>query len=205
MVRSLELSQRMGFLTFTGAATVDSDESAVLMGNARKLSTAAQFEVYVPRYQYDGSSAYTPIVTTSSVSFDVYLVKNVAAVLAEDMSASYDAVSIDVDDTSSFSSSGYLLIDSEVMSYSSTTATTFTISARVLGTVGSNPTAHYADANVYEVEKQSVSITDSTSIDAYNDSVDIATSSDTYIQCAGVNNIVGGVSGVLLGIRNKVT
>jgi len=204
MVRSTELSQRMGFLTFTGPGAVDSSESDPLMGDARKLNTAAQFEVYVPRYQYDGSSAYSPIVTTSSVGFDVYLVKNITAALGEDMEASYDVVTIDADDTSSFSSSGYLLIDSEVMSYSSSTDTSFTISARGLGTIGSNPTAHYADADIYQVEKKSVSITDSTLIEAYNDSVAIATSSDTYIQCAAIDNISGGANGVLLGIRNKV-
>lgn len=205
MIRSTELSQRMGFLTFTGSGAVDSDESDSLMGSARKLSSAAQFEVYVPRYQYDGSSAYSPIITTSSVSFDVYLVKNINTTLEEDMTASYDVVTIDATDTSSFSSSGYLLIGSEVMSYSSKTDTTFTISARGLGTVGSIPTIHYSDADIYEVEKQSVSITDSTSIDAYNDSISIATSSDTYIQCAAIDNISGGANGLLLGVRNKVT
>jgi len=197
--KSKELSCRMGFLDFSGASSA----VATSQLGGRFLATAAQFEVYVPRYGSDESTPYT-IPAFSAVSFDVYLVKNVLTTFTNDIEA-YDNAAISFGSTSSFSSSGYILMDNEIAQYTSKPSTTsLYVTNRGVGSPYGVAT-HRAGITVYEVEKQSVSITTEAQIDAYDDSVTIATTSDTYIQCAGFGNIVGGNSGLALGVRNVVS
>ena len=203
-IRSLELSQRMGFLSFSG---VGSATGTSMLGDNRKLETAAQFEVYVPRYQSDGSTSYTiPVAWAStSASFDVYLVTSTTTTLTEPLPASLAATNIVVGSSASFSDSGYLIIDNELMAYSSKPDSThIQLSARGIQQTGSI-VRHGARSDIYEVEKQTVTV-QASQTDTYNEAVAIGTSSNTYIQCAGISSTIsGGVTDLMLGVRNKVS
>jgi len=199
MVRTTELSQRMGFVDFSGASSTVN--TAQLGG--RFLTKAAQFEVYVPRYASDGSTTYS-IPQFHACTLEVYLVKNVSTTLTNNIEA-YDNGAILFGDTSSFTSSGYILMDNEIAQYTSKpNDTSLYITNRGVGSPYGVAT-HRSGITVYEVEKKSVSITTASQADVYNDAVSIGTSSNTYIQCAGFGTITGGNAGLAYGVRNKVT
>jgi hypothetical protein len=63
-------------------------------------------------------------------------------------SISTTATTVTVTDSSNFESSGYIIVDSEIMAYSSVAANIFTISSR--GAFGTQVTDHYYDATVYQ-------------------------------------------------------
>jgi hypothetical protein len=198
-VRSTELSQRMAFINYSGAGST----TTVAQLGERYLSEAAQFEIYVPRYDVDGTTAYV-IPEFHETTIEVFLVKDISTTLTNSIEA-YDSGSIDFGDTSSFSSSGYILMDNEIAQYTSKPdSTSLHISNRGVGSPYGVAT-HRGGITVYEVEKKSVSITSESQVDAYNDAVSIGTSSDTYIQCAGFDTITGGNSGLAYGVRNIVS
>lgn len=198
-VRTTELSQRMGFIDYSGVGSV----VATAQLGGRFLSTAAQFEVYVPRYGSDGSSAYV-IPEFHATTIELYLVKNVSTTLTNAVEA-YDNGAISFADTSSFSTSGYILLDNEIAQYTSKPNTTsLYITNRGVGSPYGVAT-HRAGITVYEVELQTVTISTESQVDEYDDAVSVGTSTDTYIQCAGVGTVTGGNSGLAFGVRNKVS